>query len=224
MEASLEGGSRLSLANMSSGMGIGNLVDDVLEPLTLVLNNPWRKMQLSGLQMEIEIGDEERVAVMKSAQLSGRLFRPGQTVGAVIELEPRRGQARHFGVELKLPEDLAEGRYKVVIGSDRVFRRQLQRAEPHRFRAFDADDVVRILQERLSIRRDAIYLSMVLPVEGVAIEKQSLPDLPGSRALLLVDGTRRLETVQFGRLLSAKVATGYMVLGQESFEIEVRRD
>ncbi|MCK4628696.1 MAG: hypothetical protein KAT56_06805, partial [Sedimentisphaerales bacterium] len=222
IEMRFEGIPSLSFSNISSQSDVFDIIDDLLGPLGLILNNPWKEVKLTGMEMKAAISDEACVARIKSAQLNQRIFQPGQTVIATLVLQPLRRPT--FGVQvcLLLPSDLPPGKYKINIGSDLNYRRVLQDAQPHRYVAYDTDDIQRILQERLSLGRNGLYMTMLLPQKGLAIEQDELPYLPGSRSMLLNDKSRKTATTQFRPLLSSKIDTDYVIVGKQLFDIEVR--
>ena len=223
VEMRFEGMPPLSFANISSQSDVFDIIDDLMGPLGLILNNPWKEVKLTGMEMKTSISDKACVARIKSAQLNQRIFQPGQTVIAALVLQPLRRPT--FGVQvcLPLPADLPPGKYKINLGSYLNYRRALQDAQPHRYIAYDTNDVRRILQERLSLSRNGLYMTMSLPQKGLAIERNELPYLPGSRSMLLNDKSRKADITQFRPLLSSKIDTDYVIVGKQLFDIEVRQ-
>jgi len=170
-----------------------------------------------------EITDQDTVGVLKSAQLDSLNFQPGRTVRARVVLEPLRAEPQTVEISLTLPDDLEDGKYRIVVGSAARHRAQLRKAQPHRYSAFDAEDVRRILQDRLAMRRDRLYISLVVPGRHLAIEGDPLVDLPASRRMMLTDKSRSRQTARFSSIASASTETGCVVFGGEMFDIEVQR-
>ncbi|MCK5270271.1 MAG: hypothetical protein KAJ46_05780 [Sedimentisphaerales bacterium] len=214
----------LSFSNISSQSDVFDIIDDLMGPLGLILNNPWKEITLTGMEMKAAISDKACVARIKSAQLNQRIFQPGQTVIAALVLQPLRRPTFGVRVRLPLPSDLPPGKYKINLGSYLNYRNTLQDAQPHRYIAYDADDIRRILQERLSLSRNGLYMTMSLPQKGLAIERNELPYLPASRSMLLNDKSRKADVTQFRPLLSNKIDTDYVIVGKQLFDIEVRQE
>ena len=210
--------------NMTSGSGVGDVFGDVLDPVMLILGNPWEKVKLTAVKVKAQVSDENNVWTIKSAQLSQLIYRPGDNIRAQLIVMPLREQERQMEIEMKLPSDLQPGKYRLNIGSLEDYRLELRKAQPHKYHAFNADDVQRILQERLSQERNGVYMSMILPRRGVAIEDLALEDLPGSKTMLLTDDSRKITTTPFQPMISASVVTEAVVMGGVNFEIEVRRE
>ena len=209
--------------NVSSGQDVGEILTEVLSPLALLLNNPWQPVKLVALNARATVNSVDGVAIIKSAQLSQLNFKPGQTVTAQVELEPRRAQPTLAAISLELPADLPDGKYKLALGSARIHRQQLRTARRDRYLAFDAQGVQRILQERLNIRRDRLYISLIEPRRGLAIEGTPLPALPASKAMLLTDKSRHQIMTGFRPVIAANVATDYIIDGGATFNIIVKR-
>jgi len=224
VEMRFEGIPPLSFANISSQSDVFDIIDDLMEPLGLILNNPWKEVMLTGMEMKAAISDEACVARIKSAQLNQRIFQPGQTVIATLVLQPLRRPTFSVLIDLPLPSDLPPGKYEINLGSYLNYRRALQDAQPHRYIAYDTNDVQRILQERLSLARNGLYMTMSLPQKGLAIERNELPYLPGSKSMLLNDKSRKADVTKFRPLLSNKINTDYVIVGKQLFNIEVRQE
>ena len=215
----------IRIKNVSSGRMADELGLDTLNVVGLLLNNPWQKVSLRRMEVRAVIDDQNRVCTLKFAQLSRRNFAPGDRVEAQITLEPLRAAEVTRSIGLDLPDDLPDGRYKIMIGASSDYMRQMQTALPHRFRAFDARDIQRILQERMCISRNGLYMMMTVPTKrGLAIDGETLPNLPASRATLLTDASRQRVTSTFAPFLSTQVPTDFVVRGRRTFEIEVRKE
>jgi len=219
-----DGAESIIFSNMSSGMGFSDLIADTLEPIAMILFNPWEKVRLKGLTVSISFDNQDRLYQIISVDLPKRIYQPGEVIRAHAVLEPLRQPEVSRVIQLTIPETLEEGHYKIVVGSFTNYQQALRKSQPHLFRAFTVKDVQRILQKRMSIARNGLYLTIVLPKRGVAIKDDSLPELPASKAMLLTDKSRQSVTSKFGELLWTHLETDYVVAGKKTFNIEVRRE
>ena len=213
----------IEFANRSSAESVGDIIADLFDPLTLLLSNPWRRVHLSGLHADLTVQHENHISIIESAHLSHHTLRPGDTLTAHVVLRPLRGNPVSRNIELELPDNLPDGVYKIDIGSVDTYRRLLSTSQPHLYRAYAADDVRRIMQERLSLARDRLYISMALPRSGLALADRALPDLPASKAALLADQSRQIAATPFKPVISNSIPANSVVRGSETFEITVRR-
>ncbi|MBN1766237.1 MAG: hypothetical protein JW860_13335 [Sedimentisphaerales bacterium] len=209
--------------NISSGSKAGDILQEILNSIGLLLLNPWEEVQLSYVKAKASIHEGTKTGIIRSAQLPALEYHPGQRVTASVLLEPDLEPLQEVKISLELPQDLPEGDYKIMVGSYQNYQRQLQNASPHRYSAYDINDVQRMLQERLSIRKAGLYMSMALPGTGLAIENQELPDLPASKTMMLSDKSRQIMLTSFNPLLSTYLPNDYILFGQKTFNIEVKR-
>ena len=225
MKLDFDGAESLEFENYTSGTyGWNDMVSESLSVVALMLDNPWEKVKLAGVQVEMEVQAQETVGYIKSVKLGQRIYRPGETVHAEIVVEQLRQKEKTLTARMELPENLAAGKYKLTVGSENLYRRQIQLAQPHRNIAFKSTDIQRILQERLQIDRRGVYISMILTRLGVALEDQHFDDLPGSKIMMLTDKSRGVLTTPFRPLLTAGKTTEYVIAGGKTFDVEVREE
>ena len=223
IEMRFDGAEPILFENVSSGNQISDIIIEIVSPLGLLLNNPWQSVQLEGIELTAQIEDRTRLAHIRSAQLNRNKFRPGEKIEVHLFVEPQRSGPEHYDISLTLPEDIPDGTYSITVGSDQQYRNQLKSARRNRYMAFNSDDVRRILQERLSINRSRIYLSMALPQTHLAIEDIALENLPQSRRVLLDNDMRKQTTATFRPLISESIPTEYVILGGRNFQIQIER-
>ncbi|OQA02026.1 MAG: hypothetical protein BWY71_00166 [Planctomycetes bacterium ADurb.Bin412] len=209
--------------NISSDNYVYDLEGDLSGPMDLLLNNPWKEVKLTSLEVQATIYDTNTAAAIRSVRIPQTVYQPGQAVPARVVIEPVRQDLREYELLLQLPDDLPEGNYQINIGSQQAYQQQMQAAQPQRFSAFTPKDVQQILQERLSIRRDKLYISIIMPDSGIAIEETSLPSLPGSKAMLLTDKSRLALMRRFQAFASNSMNTDYIINGNANLPIEVRK-
>lgn len=222
-EIEYDGVEPMRFSNMSAGAGLSDLMGDTFEPIAMVLYNPWKEVRLKRLKVSVSIDDQEKLYVIKSVHLPKQIYHPGEVVEAKAVLEPMRQLEVHSKIQLQLPDDLEDGRYEISVGSFMGYQSARRKAQPHLNTAYNAEETRDVLQQRLSIERNGLYMTMTLPKRGVAIEGKALPELPASKVMLLTDQSRKKTTAKFGELLWTRLETDYVVGGRKKFNIEVRR-
>ena len=209
--------------NIAVGDNGADMAQEIMSALMLLLNNPWQTPQLTTFHASITVIPEDRLAELRALSLDRRLYRPGQTVQGRVELEPLWQPVVSVPFQLTLPDDLPDGDYELNVGSEALYRNLLQTHQSHRMLVLSATDLRRALQERLDIPRDRLYVCLVLPGQGVALESDTLPQLPPSRAMLLTDPQRTLPTARFQPLLTEFVPLSYQLAGAQTLTISVAR-
>jgi hypothetical protein len=224
IEMEFDGVKPLRVSDISAGANSMELGNDVLTAMMPILGNPWQRQELTGVTARVRVASEDRSASLLTLTLERRLYHPGQMVRGQVEVELLWEPTARIPFEFALRDDLPEGAYELHIGTQDGYRQLLQRHQSQRLLVFSADDVQRVLQERLELRRDRLYVTMVLPGDGLALESQALAQLPASQAMLLTDPTRTVPTAQFQPLQTTTVDTPFYLIGDETLKIEVSRD
>jgi hypothetical protein len=210
--------------NVSTGGDLMDIFDDLVAPMMLMLNNPWQKIHLTGAHISASVDNHETSASIKSSRIAQQYYRPGETVKVQLELEPTRSGIKTYELQLPLPEDLPEGRYQIEAGAVEAYVSHLRQTQPHLFQAFNAEDVRDVLQRRLDIARDKLYICMTLPqYHGVALEDQALPQLPGSKSMLINDKIRRRISTNFRSMIYRDLPIDLAPSGAETFDITVQK-
>ncbi|MBN1844865.1 MAG: hypothetical protein JW810_04220 [Sedimentisphaerales bacterium] len=225
VDLAFDGAGSLRFDDVISGeYGWSDMVNEVFSVTALMLENPWQKVKLAGVRVQVRIGTNDTLAPIKSIQLNRALYQPGDTIQARLVCERLRLPEETITMQMKLPEDLPAGKYKLAVGSELLHRRQLQSAHPQRYMAFRGDDIQRILQERLTISRRKVYMSLIVPRMGVALADERFVEIPTSKAMLLTDPSRNLETSLIRPIVEASVETSRVITGGKLLDIEIRRD
>ena len=73
----------------------------------------------------------------------------------------------------------------------------------------------------LDIRRDRLYLAMRLQPGGITIQQSELPDLPQTKALLLLDNKRTLTAMPYQHSLTKSVTVDTIVTDRKTLKIIV---
>ena len=126
-------------------------------------------------------------------------------------------------LEFAFPENLPDGLYRITMTGARGYNRWASRYRPHRQLARSVDDLFEISKQMAVIDDDALYFMMQLPSSGLAVGRQELPQLPGSRAAIISSPTNNL-TSPFVDWVEKKVSLGFVPSAETTFSIAVKRD
>jgi|GEM_PF-455324 len=215
--------SSIEYANISSG-NIGNIVaNELFSVLGLVMNNPWEEVKLTSLIINMRIDSGDGIDVVKAVNIDKRNYKPGESVKVNFEIEPLRSKTFRETMQLRLPDDLPDGRYAIEVGGPMVYESALREAKRHLYNAYDLDGMQRILQQRVSIARNAIYMVIEGKGEGIAFNDYAFDHLPESRATLIGDLSRSSSVVKYKQLLHTSKKSAHHISGQHRFKIQVKR-
>ena len=153
------------------------------------------------------------------------LFRSktGETLKASVTLQPYQQQVVEQQVELTLPVDLAPGPLILRVGSGAAGQAWESQRRPELLQPRDAAQLLALLGQRE--RDDDLIVELYRPEPGLSMEGRELPSLPPS-ARAVLDQERsagRMGPIKGRVLLHQRVRTAYVLSGEQSLELNVRR-
>jgi hypothetical protein len=110
----------------------------------------------------------------------------------------------------------------MVCGSP-DYERFLLKAVPYKFIAPSVPGLIEALNYSLGVDRDKLYFLLVLPPRGVTLEQAELPDLPGTKALVLQNAKRALKIQPYQHWIERSLETGTVVIDKKVMKITVEK-
>jgi hypothetical protein len=101
------------------------------------------------------------------------------------------------------------------------YERFLAKTVPYRFIATNYQTLVDALNLALNIPRTRLYCVLVLPPEGITLDKAELPDLPGTKSVVLQSDKRALRVQPYPHWIEKTVETGTVIDDKEIVPIVV---
>ena len=216
-------GHHVDLNSLSVGEGIFGLLMELLPPLATLTQNPWQSLRLVDGAISAEIEPELRIGRIVDARLDHGRVEPGASVGLTVWVEPYGRAVEKRRIALEIPRHTPEGEYRLTVSGAARYINAVERARPHRGRVRSIDDLVQVIQEVLDVERDALYVTMELPEQGVAVGRQELAHLPSSRRAMIARPTHTLAT-PYRELLEQKVAMDVAIQGDRTFTVRVEKE
>lgn len=216
------GGRVIELDSLVAGGSAANPVMEMLTPLSVLTSNPYERLDIESVEVEVDVEDGNRTATIVGAQLERSQVAPGQTVGVWLEIQPYGKQRERRRIEVTIPEDLPEGDYPLTVGGADGYASLKINSRPHLRVTRNIDDLVALIQETMDFRYDALYSTIQLPAEGLAVGRTEMAQLPSSRAAMLTSPTR-MEATPLMPLVDQMYEADTVILGQVSFTLNVRK-
>ncbi|HUT45252.1 MAG TPA: hypothetical protein VMX36_03160 [Sedimentisphaerales bacterium] len=213
----------VTFENVSSGMGLNEVVMECYSCIGLLMNNPYGEVDIESIDIDIRIIPRSIVSHIWSVDLSDSKVKAGRSIEIGAVLESVLAGKKQYKWSLEIPEDLAPGKYELTICGQRNYEQFLLKAVPHRFIAQSLPGLIEALNNSLQISRDKLYCLLALPSSGVIIEKAELPDLPATKALLLQDTKRALRIRPYSHWLERSLETGTVVIDKRVLQITVEK-
>jgi len=213
----------VTFENVSSGMGLNELVMECYSSVGLLMNNPYQEVDIESIDIDIRITPRSVVSHIWSVDLSDSKVKAGRSIEINAVLESVWLPKKQYQWTLEIPEDLAPGKYQLTVSGYRDYEQFLVKAAPHRFIAQSLPGLIEALNNSLQISRDKLYCLLALPSGGVIIEKAELPDLPATKALLLQDTKRVLRVRPYSHWIERNLETGTIVIDKKVLQITVEK-
>jgi hypothetical protein len=215
--------SSIEYENVSSGMGLNEVVTECYSAIGLVMNNPYGRVDIGSIHCEIRMAPSSIVSHIWSVDLSDSTVKAGQSIVINTVLESVLAGRKQYQWSLEIPDDLPPGKYELTICGYRDYEQFLVKAVPHRFFTQSLPGLIEAINNSLRISRDKLYCLLSLPSGGVVIEKAELPDLPATKALLLQDTKRILQVRPYSHWLERNLQTGLVVIDKKVLQITVEK-
>ncbi len=213
----------ITFENISSGMGLNEVVTECYSAMGLLMNNPYGVVDVESIDIDMRIVPQSVVSHIWSVDLSDSKVKAGQSIRIGAVLESVLAGRKQYQWDLEIPEDLMPGKYELTICGNRDYEQFLVKAVPHRFVAQNLPGLIEALNNSLQIDRDKLYCLLTLPSGGVIIETAELPDLPATRALLLQDTKRALRVRPYSHWLEQNIETGTVIIDKKVLRITVEK-
>jgi len=213
----------VTFENVSSGMGLNELVMECYSSVGLLMNNPYQEVDIESIDIDIRITPRSVVSHIWSVDLSDSKVKAGRSIEINAVLESVWLPKKQYQWTLEIPEDLAPGKYQLIVSGYRDYEQFLVKAAGHRFIAQNLPGLIDALNNSLQIGRDKLYCLLALPAGGVIIEKAELPDLPATKALLLQDTKRVLRVRPYSHWIERNLETGTIVIDKKVMQITVEK-
>jgi SpoIVB peptidase S55 len=225
----LKGHEPIHLEDTYSGLrytgqgGPSALFSPIASIVNILVKNPYGKVRIESLDADVEIVPGRTVASVESVRLASDRIEPGETLQAFVTLKPFKGERQTLTVSLPTPADLEEGSYDAsVLDSTNSLRRRL-RNEPARSEPRDIPSLLDFLRFQVQARHTVLYLHVPLTERGVAVEGQSLPNLPGSARAVFAT-TRRTSESPVRADLIKEVETPWVLDSSQTIKFHVVKD
>jgi hypothetical protein len=152
----LEGGRSITSENVSTGLGLNEIIIESISSVGLLMNNPYERVGIESLDYEIRILPKNIVSHIWSAELSDAKVKAGRSVEIGVVLESVLAGKKKYRHSLEIPEDLAPGTYELTVCGSRDYERFLVKAAPYRFIAQSLPELITALNESLKVDRDRL--------------------------------------------------------------------
>ncbi|MBN2313107.1 MAG: hypothetical protein JXM79_04215 [Sedimentisphaerales bacterium] len=219
----LKGGESVNFENVSTEMGLNEVILESYSVVGLLLNNPYEIADIESIAFDIRIVPKSRVSHIWSLEMSDAKVRAGDCVEVGVVVESVLASKKKYHCKLDIPDNLSPGKYELTVCGPRDYERFLIKMAPHKFIAQSYPDLIRALNNSLQIDRGKLYFLLTLPPRGVIVENAELPHLPATKTLILQDSKRALSVLPYSHWLERNLDIDTVVIDKNVLPIVVER-
>jgi hypothetical protein len=220
----LADGRSIQFANTSANMELAEPGVEIAGSLALLMNNPFRVADVKGLRFDVRMTPKNIASYLWSVEVADRKIKPGGTIRAEVVVESFLKEKKKYQVSLEVPDNLAPGKYSLMFLGANEYENFLHKAMPYRFLATNYQTLVDSLNNILNVHRTKLYCLLVLPPSGIALERAELPNLPGTKALILQSEKRAMSVQPYPHWIEKTVETGTVIADKEMVPVTVYKD
>lgn len=207
--------------NVSTTLGLKEVIAESIGSIALIMNNPYEKVDVESIDFDIRIVPKSIASHIWSVGLSDSKVKAGQRVDVSVVIESVLAGKKKYEFDLKIPDELAPGKYKLVVLGGYGYKGFVAKAAPYKFVPQNLETLIDAINNVLAIKKDSLYCLLILPTGGISVEKAELPDLPATKALILGSAKRTLRTQPYQHWLEKSLQIGTVVVDEETMEIVV---
>ena len=207
----------------SSGIALLTAAIDAVQPVEVLLNNPFAGLTLDSLHFELEIGETLAQARITGLRLSPPDPKVGQRVSLQATLQPHRAEPVTEHLALDLPAHLEPGSFVVRVGSGVASTGWEAARRPDALVPRNTTDLLALLERTGAA--DELVVEVFRAGAGFTVDGRELPGLPPS-ALAVLSADRsagHLGPVQGEVVLRRTLTTAYVLLGEQSLDMTLRK-
>jgi hypothetical protein len=219
----VDGAESITFENVSTSLGLTEMIMESMGSVVLLMNNPFKKVDIESIDFDIRIVPRNIASHIWSVDLSDSKVKAGDNIKIGVVVESVRVEKTQYQCNLKIPEDLAAGKYELTVCGWQNYMSFLQKATPYRFMAQSMPGLIEALNYTLRFDRDRLYCLLTLPPRGVAVEQAELPGLPATKALVLQNAKRTLKIQPYQHWIEKSLETGTIIVDKKVMRITVEK-
>jgi hypothetical protein len=214
------GARKLVLRGVAAGPGAaGALAEQIMAPLTLLLENPFGDVSLQSAAFTAEVRPGRGEAAIMALSGPRRIAAGTRALALTVELRDAEGRPEQVPVDVTLPASLAPGAYRLVAASAaELFAFEAQRA-PERLQPERLADLWELLETERSSA--TLVVALFASDRPSLIGGRELAAAPGSVSRVVAAGRQPVEQAMAQFAARQALATRWSLGGHAVRTLEV---
>ncbi len=207
----LEDGQSIRFENVSASMGLVEPIAEIVGSVALLMNNPYQCAKIQSLDFATKIRSDNISSHFWSIDIVDPQIKAGEEIEVNVVVESYLAEKKKYNLKLEVPNNVAAGKYGLMLCGAQEYERFLAKTVPYRFVATNYQTLVEALDVALNIDRTKLYCVLVLPPDGITLDKAELPDLPGTKSVVLQSDKRALRVQPYPHWIEKSIDTGTVI-------------
>jgi hypothetical protein len=207
----------------SGSRAIWAAAEELTLPLQILSLTPFSDLKPDSLSFELSLNEHISTAQVLGLRVDRPALEIGELLQASVTLQPYQQPLVQQVVDIHLPADLAPGPLVLRIGSGTASRQWESQRRPELLQPRDAAQLLALLGQQE--RDDDLIVELYRPEPGLTLDGRELPGLPPSARAVFDQGgsVGHVGPIKGRVLLRQRVRTAYVLAGEQSLELSVRR-
>jgi len=193
--------------------------------VSMLSNNFAAPVRIEKISVAVQIERGRHTATVENIRLRNKALQPGQTLTADVELEPWHGARQTVTLKLDLPVDMPEGIYEAFIGDSASSLRRRLSNDQALLSPINLAGLMKTLRiDVATTQNQDLYLHVALPQQGLSVQGQTLPNLPGSVRSVFSSRHDSTKPSTVKSDLIQSVSTSWVLEGRDTVKFAVLKD
>jgi hypothetical protein len=216
----MDDGQSIRLINTTTS-GLEEPMGELAAAWGLLTHNPFGGAKVKSLDFDIRVQPKNIASYIWSVDVHSTKVHPGDKIEVDVVIESYLIEKRKHHITLDVPKDVPPGKYQLMLMGPNDYEGFLKKSAPYKFTASNYQTLVDALNEALNLSRTKLHCILTLPPSGISLERQELPDLPPSKAMILQNDKRAMKALPYSHWVEKTIDTGTMVSDREVIPITV---
>jgi hypothetical protein len=216
-----QGGRQIDFKTIQRDASPMPLLMAIVPPIAVMAQNAFQSVLLESMSVEAVISDTMQAGTLVQGWVDRVELEPGQDLNITVRVQPYGKPTFDQNLKLTIPHRIEPGDYQIMVGDSGSYQGMLLSSRPHLMSATNVDQLFEMVKRMSTARSDALYVTMQLPGEGLAIGHQELGQLPSSRRAMIESPTSTIVT-KYRDMIEAEQLMPLAIEGQLVFTIRVR--
>src|SRR5699024_10498876 len=126
----------------------------LIPAVATMTQNQYKRLKLTDVEITAHVSPHIELATLTNARINRTAIAPGQTLTITLQLQPYGKPAVYRRIHLKIPPDMPEGDYPLMISGARQYAAAFTASHPYLFQTQSVDDIYHTLKKLLAIRNN----------------------------------------------------------------------